>query len=507
LEGLRETLGLEARTRAEEIAKLAADVAKMSEEVVQEANERRKGDDLIILKIQACADELHSEKQGHGNTRDELGSAVQDMTAKIEAERLQRDKALADLKQDISGFKADIADEKIERAQDITKLRDEAEEMNCTTKQNIDNLKQDVVGETYARESAVQHIGKLMAEHKATLEELEKSCDGKFQNLTDGQLACKEDLEKQAQLLADLQAKTEAALNALRDAQSEEGQKRMAEMEELRGSLNAVRDMVDAESHDRTEALNDANFAISQVKDHVDREVHDRKKAEEEMQIQMQALLAKLAAEKEKTEAEIDSLKSHDEKIEQELVTEKNERSSSVAANKHELQQLHTQLSKQLQDMEHSLEEEGSHRTTSDKDIEKQLADTRTALEANITSNEAMLHDLELTMRLTKQALAQETQERAMSFDDNAHKINEAHLQHVELRKDYSKEVEDRVHSDSDLQATITKNEENLGVKLSDIRDALDQEQRERTTKEESLQKQIEKLRAAVLVAVRGSEG
>merc|ERR1712137_901490 len=106
----------------------------------------------------------------------------------------------------------------------------------------------------------------------------------------------------------------------------------------------------------------------------------------------------------------------------------------------------------------------------------------------------AMLHDLELTLRLTKQALAQETQERAMSFDDNVHKINEAHLQHVELRKDYSKEVEDRKHSDSDLQAIITKNVENLGVKLSDLRDALDQEQRERTTKEESLQKQIEKL-------------
>merc|ERR1712137_1311308 len=276
--------------------------------------ERRKADGDIVVKIQACAEQIAEEKAGHGDTKEDLAIAVQDMTAKIEAERLLRDQALADVKQGIEDLNIILSEEKIERGQDITRIHDELEEANCRTNQLIDGVKQDIQAESSARAAALEHLGKLCAQHKAMMEDFERACEEKLEHLANSQTALRGDLENEVQLHADDAAKTAEALGTPREAVSDEVQERKTQFEDLMGNVNTVRDMVETEKHDRAEALSDATYAISQVRDHVDKESHERKHGEEEMKLENQALVMKLAAEKERTDHEIDTLKSQHEK-------------------------------------------------------------------------------------------------------------------------------------------------------------------------------------------------
>lgn len=200
-------------------------------------------------------------------------------------------------------------------------------------------------------------------------------------------------------------------------------------------------------------------------------------------------------------------MRSQQENFSSALATEKDERFANNAASKRALQAAEAQISQQLTDVRQALEAEVNDRNASNDHFEKQCAETRTTLEAGIASNESALQELEKTMRLTKQALAQESQERAISFDDNTHKIAEMRAQHLDLRKLHGEEVKERSDDCSDLRTSFQKYQETVVMQFHDVKLALDQEQKERSHTDEGLQKTVKELRAAVLVAVRGPPG
>merc|ERR1712107_592751 len=134
----------------------------------------------------------------------------------------------------------------------------------------------------------------------------------------------------------------------------------------------------------------------------------ERRKGDEEIEMRNQALAAKLAAEKADTERELSTLKSQQINLTQALTTEKDERFANDAVNKRAVQAAEAQISQYLMDLRQAFETEVNERITSNEHMEKQSAENRAALEASMASKEAMLQELENSMRLTKQALAQE---------------------------------------------------------------------------------------------------
>merc|ERR1712107_790650 len=124
--------------------------------------------------------------------------------------------------------------------------------------------------------------------------------------------------------------------------------------------------------------------------------------------------------------------------------------------------------------------------------------------EASMASKEAMLQELENSMRLTKQALAQETQERVTSLEENTNVIAEMRAQYAELRNLHRVEVRERSDEFSDLRTILHKYQESVVLQFRNVKLALDHEQKERSGQDEALNKALKEVRSAVLAAVRG---
>jgi len=506
LEGFRDTLGREAQIRAEEASKAGADLANTHELIAEEANERRKNDAEINQKLQAHADQQNIDRKKHSNTKDELTNAMKDMMGKLDAEHISREQSFVDVKAVLQGLKTELSGEKDDRNSDVTELRREAYTESCKSKQLIDELKQGLQLESSKRTAALESIERHCTDNKTSITETARTWDENFERLTAGQRTLKGQLEQQIRLHVDDEVKTSSTLGGLREALSVEVQERKAAFADLVENAKSMRGMVEAETKDRVAANDEAANLISQVKDHVDRESKERKKVDEEIEMRNQALVAKLAAEKADTEREFNTLKSQQANLMQALTTEKDERFANDATNKRALQAAEAQIAQQLMDARQALESEVSERNTSIEHIEKQGAENRVALEASIASKEAMIQDLEKTMRLTKQALAQETQERVMSFEENTNVIADMRAQYAELRNLHRVEVRERSDEFSDLRTALQKYQETVVLQFRDVKLALDHEQKERTGQDEALHKTVKEVRQAVLVAVRGSK-